>query len=125
MTDTAIWTLIVITLNGAPHSSSYPTGQACHDAMSISLTGMTVSEFQKTEASKKEVDGQWYMTHPPHAPSGLAQRAIAKAAAGGLTYHNSKMPYHVTENGLIQDDPPATLVEPPRVKSARCIKSGE
>lgn len=115
------WVLVVIGLNGNPDSSMYPTEAACQDARSIALTGLTVAGVQADEEVKKEKHKQWYVDHRPRPPKGIAERAILKAASGGLNYHNSHMSYHVTSDGLIQDDPPVETTPIAKVQSAQCL----
>lgn len=111
------WMLIVVTLGGDISSSNYPTESACKDALSIAETGMTASENQEAHI-------QWYASHPPHAPNTIGEKAIAKVASAGLTFDAGKyhVPYHVTEDGKIQDDPPSVAS---KIKTGRCVATGE
>lgn len=111
------WMLVVVTLGGDISSSNYPTESACKDALSIAQTGMTVEEDQDAHI-------KWYASHIPHAPNTIGEKALARAASAGLTFDAAKyhVPYHVTEGGKIQDDPPTVAS---KIKSGRCLATGD
>lgn len=110
------WMLVVVTLSGDISSSNYPTETACHDALSIAQTGMTVAE-------KTGRDQQWYVDHPPRPAKTIVEKAFLSSAVMGLKFPDSKMhpAYHV-KDGQLQDDPPVVAS---KIQSGRCLSTGD
>lgn len=123
MTDTAtlgLWVLLTITGGGNTSTATLPTREACEDAASIALTGMTVAEKKKADAdyaaAEKKRRDDWYAAHPPREPKTDDERKAVKEEAelrkkgfvsgGWSTCGGACQSAHYTDDLKIQEDPP-------------------